>query len=240
MQSVLIKAFFMIFLAEMGDKSQFLMVAMAAEYRLRDMLGGITVAIVLLNLVAVLLGGAIGDLLPMPLISTVAGLAFLCFAYLEVGDETESDSSFQPKRSAFLTVFGTYFLAELGDKTQLTTLMLAAEHGGRGAWFEGVVLTGAFFALLMADLIGILVGTVLGKHLPRRVFAGLSFLIFAICGAVRFLEGMQGFLIHTSHGIPISAAITSLLMLLFVGLVIKKHGRRKTNDTGTKQSVSVQ
>ena len=82
MQSVLIKAFFMIFLAEMGDKSQFLMVAMVSEYRLREMIGGITAAIVLLNLIAVLLGGTIGEFLPMPLISTVAGVAFLCFAYM--------------------------------------------------------------------------------------------------------------------------------------------------------------
>lgn len=240
MQSVLIKAFFMIFLAEMGDKSQFLMVAMSAEYRLREMIGGIAAAIGSLNLIAVLLGGAIGELLPMPLISTVAGLAFLCFAYMGLGDGEAGEASFRSRRSAFLTVFGTYFLAELGDKTQLTTLMLAAEGGGRGAWFGGVVLVGAVLALLTADMIGILVGAVLGKHLPRRVFAGLSFLIFAVCGAVRLLEGVQGFLNSHPHGVPLSAAITSAVMLLFLGLVIKRHGRRKTNDTGTKQSVSVQ
>jgi uncharacterized membrane protein len=157
-----------------------------------------------------------------------------------LGEGGAENLSFQPKRSAFLTVFGTYFLAELGDKTQLTTLMLAAEGGRRGVWLEGVVLFGAVLALLLADLIGILVGTVLGKHLPRRVFAGLSFLIFAVCGVLRLLEGMQEFLKADPHGVPLSAAIVSTVTLLFLGLVIKRHGRRKMNDTGTKQSVSVQ
>ena len=75
-----LRTFLVIFLAEMGDKSQFLMLALSAEYRLRDIIAGVSGAVCVLNLLAIGVGTALGSLLPLPLISVVAGLAFLSFA----------------------------------------------------------------------------------------------------------------------------------------------------------------
>ena len=214
MPAIFLRTFAVIFLAEMGDKSQFLMAALTAEYRLRDIFAGTFAAIAVLCGLAVSLGALLGELLPMTLISLVAGGAFLFFAWSGIGGGEEDGKIRRGK--AFPAIFGTYFLAELGDKTQLATLALSAENS--------------------RAMPAVFVGVLLGRHLPERLFRAGSFVIFAACGAVKLLGGMEC-LMPTAWAV---AAVSAILMIfvLLCALTVRRRGR--AHDTAGEQPVSVQ
>lgn len=246
MWEILFQTFFVIFLAEIGDKSQFLMIAMSAEYRLREIVIGTASAVCVLNLLAIAVGTAIGKLLPTSLISLVAGLVFLFFALSGLLGEGGEDEPVKRTGKAIPAIFGTYFLAELGDKTQLTALALAADGGNFSFPRALAVFLGASLALIGADLLGLLAGYILGRHLPVEVFGWVSFLIFTVCGAVRLLDGVQSLLAWHPSGIWISAWITAAILIGFLILCMqavrrqKNKKRRRQVDTGRAKSVSLQ
>jgi Ca2+/H+ antiporter, TMEM165/GDT1 family len=179
-----------IFVAELGDKSQLMAMTFAARYRARDVLLGITVATLIVHLVSVGLGVAIGEAFTQSqdLISVLAGLAFLAFAAWTLrGDELsdeEADKARHSTGAAVLAVGTAFFLAELGDKTMLATITLATREGWFGTWL------GSTLGMVLADALAIVVGAVLGRHLPERVVrygAAASFVVF---GLVLVAEGL--------------------------------------------------
>ena len=182
----------MVFVAEMGDKTQFLMIAMSSKHKIRDILIGVGAAILVLNALAIALGAVLGNILPTSAINLAAGIAFLCFAYMAVGGENEEECvDCKKKGSAIFTVFGTFFLAELGDKTQLTALTLAADSASGGFDMTKVlyVFLGASIALFAADVIGLLIGYAI-LYLTRStapVFIGSLLMMSGyLCGMAVF------------------------------------------------------
>src|SRR3954447_12705097 len=124
----LLLSFGVIFVAELGDKSQLMALAFAARYRALPVLVGITVATAVVHAVSVLVGVSVGAALPTDAISIVAGLAFLAFGLWTLrGDkltEEEAAKADQSNRSAVVAASVAFFLAELGDKTMLATITL--------------------------------------------------------------------------------------------------------------------
>lgn len=228
MQSILLETFLIVFLAEMGDKSQLLMVAMTAEYKMRQILIGTALSVVVLTVLAVTAGTLIGDLLPKTAISLIAGIAFLSFAYLGLGKDGEEERIGKGKRCAILSVFGTYFLAELGDKTQLSALALSA--GAAGSFWETTVpvFFGTAVALYAADLLGLAVGVLLDKRLPREVFRTVSVILFFICGILRMLEGFSGVFEKIGYAI----VSTVLMAIFFVILSLIRLRRERSERKG--------
>ena len=218
----------MVFVAEMGDKTQFLMIAMASKHKIRDILIGVGAAILVLNALAIALGAVLGNILPTSAINLAAGIAFLCFAYMAVGGEDEEECvDCKKKGSAIFTVFGTFFLAELGDKTQLTALTLAADSASGGFDMTKVlyVFLGASIALFAADVIGLLIGYFLGKTLPSSVFAWISFAIFAVFGVLKLLSGFEGVLSGVANPRLLSIIFVSVLAIVFAALTFIKVTR---------------
>ncbi len=184
--------FLTVFIAEMGDKTQLLMVAMAKKYRIRDIVIGVGLSIIVLNLVAVALGSLIGDLLPTMMINLAAGLAFFYFATSALLTDSEEETVRSGGRfGAIASTFGIFFLGELGDKTQLTALALSAEQSAGKFSFPNVLMVflGATLALYAADAIGLVVGYFLGKSIPNWVFGWLSYVLFAAFGVMKLLDG---------------------------------------------------
>ena len=127
-----LKVFFTEFIAEMGDKTQLMLIALTSKYKLRDIILGTAVAILILNGLAVLAGGLVSAFIPDWLIKVVAALAFLYFAVSTIAseeDEEEEEGGKSKIRFAPLAVFCTFFVAELGDKTQLTAITFGANEG---------------------------------------------------------------------------------------------------------------
>ena len=121
----LLLSFGVIFVAELGDKSQLMALAFAARYRALPVLVGITVATAVVHAASVAVGMSVGAAFPTDAISVVAGVAFLGFGLwtlrgdsLTAEEEAKADRS---NRSAVVAASVAFFLAELGDKTMLAT-----------------------------------------------------------------------------------------------------------------------
>jgi len=178
-----------IFVAELGDKSQLMAMAFASRYRARTILLGITIATALVHLVSVLVGALMGAALPTRTISVFAGIAFLGFAAWTVrGDKLDDDDNARAEKttkSVLLAVGVAFFLAELGDKTMLATVTLATTNGLLGTWI------GSTLGMVAADALAIVVGQQLGSRLPERVvkiFASITFVVF---GLILIAEGVR-------------------------------------------------
>jgi putative Ca2+/H+ antiporter (TMEM165/GDT1 family) len=186
----LLLSFGVIFVAELGDKSQLMALAFAARYRALPVLVGITVATAVVHAVSVAVGVTVGAALPTHTISVVAGVAFLAFGLwtlrgdtLTAEEEAKADRS---NRSAVVAASIAFFLAELGDKTMLATITLATTEGALGTW------AGSTLGMVVADGLAIVVGSMLGKRLPDRAIrigAALSFFAF---GAILIASGLRG------------------------------------------------
>lgn len=177
-----------IFLAELGDKSQLMALAFATRYRALPVLIGITLATLVVHAGSVVLGATAASALPTELISIVAGLAFFVFAAWtlrgDVLDASDEARARQAAGSVILAVGVAFFLAELGDKTMLATVTLAAREDPMGTWL------GSTAGMVAADALAIGAGKLLGTRLPARVIrygAAASFVIF---GALLVLEGL--------------------------------------------------
>jgi putative Ca2+/H+ antiporter (TMEM165/GDT1 family) len=182
-------SFGIIFVAELGDKSQLMAMAFAARYRALTILLAITAATAVVHLISVLVGAAVGVALPTDAISVVAGVAFLGFAAWTLrGDELDDDEAAraeQSTRSVFWTVAVAFFLAELGDKTMLATVTLATDNGIVGTWI------GSTLGMVAADALAILVGQQLGARLPERTVRIGAAITFVVFGLILIVEGVR-------------------------------------------------
>jgi putative Ca2+/H+ antiporter (TMEM165/GDT1 family) len=179
-----------IFVAELGDKSQLMAMTFAARYRARDVLVGITVATAIVHLLSVGLGVAVGAVLAdyQGAVAVVAGLSFLGFAVWTLrGDELTEQEAEKARRStgaAVLAVGTAFFLAELGDKTMLATVTLATREGWFGTW------VGSTLGMVLADALAIAVGALLGRTLPERAVRYGAATLFALFGLALIAEGL--------------------------------------------------
>lgn len=186
-----LKVFFTEFIAEMGDKTQLMLIALTSKYKLRDIISGTAVAILVLNGLAVLAGGLVSEFIPDWLIKTIAALAFLYFAASTIAgdDDDEEEGSGKSKiKFAPLAVFFTFFIAELGDKTQLTAITFGANEGMSAAL---VVWIGCSLGLFAADILGMLVGYLLKSKTPDGLLNTLAFAIFSIFGVYTLYQGLK-------------------------------------------------
>lgn len=181
-------SFGVILLAELGDKTQLVTVAFAARYAWWIVLAGISAATLLVTGISVALGSAVALVVPANVLAVGAGIAFLVFAALTLrGDgAAEGPEARQPssRGRAFLTVAGAFFLAEMGDKTMLATLTIAATAEPIGTWI------GASGGMLAANAVAILAGSILGARLPERAIRLVAALTFVVFGVALLLEGV--------------------------------------------------
>jgi putative Ca2+/H+ antiporter (TMEM165/GDT1 family) len=185
----LLLSFGIIFVAELGDKSQLMALTFAARYRALPILIGITLATALVHACSVLLGAVLGVAFPTKAISIVAGLAFLIFASWTLRgdklDDNEARRAERGNRSAIWAAAAAFFLAELGDKTMLATITLATTEGLWGTW------VGSTLGMVTADALAIMVGQQLGKRLPDRAIRIGAAALFLIFGAILIFEGLR-------------------------------------------------
>jgi putative Ca2+/H+ antiporter (TMEM165/GDT1 family) len=185
----LVVSFGVIFVAELGDKSQLMALTFATRFKPVPVLIGITIATALVHLASVGIGCGLGATLPTGWISLIAGLAFLAFgAWTLRGDvltEEERQKAERSTRSAILAVGVAFFLAELGDKTMLATITLATKYGWFGTWLGSTV------GMVAADALAILVGRLLGRKLPEKTIRYGAAALFAICGLWLILEAVK-------------------------------------------------
>jgi Ca2+/H+ antiporter, TMEM165/GDT1 family len=192
-------ALVLVAVAELGDKTQMLTLVLAARHGHRPVLAGVAVAIFALQLLAVAAGGLVGALIPDWVLAWGTGAAFIGFGVWTLLSRDDSDDTAQAaekrRHGPFLTAFLTFFIAEVGDKTQVMTMAIAADPAAAGRLLgslgEGLGRTsgtGAFGALvavwlgssagmLLVNGLAAVAGTALGTRLSptfvRRASGGL-------------------------------------------------------------------
>ncbi|MDQ3898341.1 MAG: TMEM165/GDT1 family protein [Actinomycetota bacterium] len=186
----LLLSFGVIFVAELGDKSQLMALAFATRYPALPVLLGITLATAVVHAFSVALGELVGSALPADAISIAAGVAFLGFGLWTLrGDELtagEAAKVDRTARSAVMAASVAFFLAELGDKTMLATVTLATTEGALGTW------AGSTLGMVAADALAIAVGSQLGARLPERVIKIGAAVAFFVFGAILIVDGIRG------------------------------------------------
>ena len=188
MWSAFFLSFGVIFVAELGDKSQLMAMAFAARYKPWPVLLGITIATAVTHAISVGIGAVVGARIPTDTIAIVAGIAFLVFAaWTWRGDElTEEESQAAQKntRNAVVAASIAFFLAELGDKTMLATITLATKEGAFGTWL------GSTLGMVAAVALAILVGYHLGSRLPEKTIRYGASILFVVFGILLILQGV--------------------------------------------------
>ena len=171
----------LIFAAELGDKSQLLVLAFAARFPLKVAVSAVFVATLLIHLASASVGHAAGAILPTFWAQLASGIAFLGFGLWSLREGQEASDGEVPPRSwgPFLTIAGSFFLSELGDKTMLASVAIASrEQSFLAVWLGGTL------GMFLADAIALVAGYMLGTRLPARALRYGSAAIFLITGAV--------------------------------------------------------
>ena len=174
-------AFALLFVAEMGDKTQLTAMTLATRFRALPVTIGVCSAFLVLNVLAVLVGQVLFRDVPQTAVLVAAGLLFLGFAWKSWrdADDADAEGSQASPRGAILTSFLMIFMAELGDKTQLALIALVASSGSPWSVFAGATL-----ALWAVSLIGIFVGATLLKKVPAVLMHRVAAVLFAAFGAI--------------------------------------------------------
>ena len=204
--SSLFAALGIVFLAELGDKTQLVALGFGARFRLSTVLAGVALGYMASMLLSVVIGGLLGATLPTNAISIGGGVLFLGFAVWTIwsGDEddpddgvadtrvSEADGATEPEGIVVsnpriaLSIAVAMFAAELGDKTMLATATLAAKGNPVLVWI------GATIGIMLAGTVGVVVGRWLGDRLPERLILIGSSVLFFVFGVVLIVTGILG------------------------------------------------
>ncbi|CAN5817275.1 TMEM165/GDT1 family protein [soil metagenome] len=193
--ATLLTALGVVFVAELGDKTQLVAMTFGARHHLRQVIIGLAIAYLVSSGLAALIGGLLGAALPGRALSIGGGIAFIGFAVFELlraSDDDESEDEHDGEalveaaagtassilRSPVVLIALTVTVAELGDKTQLTTVTLAARSDPVLTW------AGATLGLIAAGVLGALIGRQLGDRLPHRTLSYVSAALFFIVGVI--------------------------------------------------------
>lgn len=179
-----------IFVAELGDKSQLLTLWFATRYRWWVVMAAVALATLLLHLVAVAVGALFGELLPERATLVVAGLAFIAFGAWslrpEGHDDDEGEEAARGRRLAALGPFGivtaAFFVSEFGDKTQLAAVSLASGRNVIAVWL------GATAGMVAANGLAVALGKLAGKRLPADTIRYIAAALFFAIGALALLQ----------------------------------------------------
>lgn len=173
-----LRALLLIFIAEMGDKTQIMAMAFATKYKVNQILLGVAIGSFANHGIAILLGSLLNRFIPIEALQLVAGVLFISFGLLSlsIAEEEEAEQNLK-KYGAVITVGIAFFLGELGDKTQLTAMTLATD-----AVNPVFTLMGTVLGMVVVSSVGIFVGAKLGDRVPEHLIKLGAFLIFMFFG----------------------------------------------------------
>jgi Ca2+/H+ antiporter, TMEM165/GDT1 family len=172
-------------LAEMGDKTQLLALLLAARFpgRARDIVAGILAATLLNHALAGLLGAWLGALLTPQVLRWVLGLGFLAMAaWTLIPDQLDDTEAPSSRWGVFGSTFVAFFIAEIGDKTQIATVALAAQYAAAVS-----VVIGTTLGMLIANVPAVYVGSRFAQRIPMRLVHGVAAALFAGLGLATLL-----------------------------------------------------
>lgn len=215
-----IKAFFFIFVAEMGDKTQIIAMTCAAKYSIRQVLIGIFIGVLLNHGLAIIIGIYLSNYISIDILQIIAGFLFILFGlWTFINDDDSNNTEKCSRNGAILTVASAFFIGELGDKTQLTALTLSMNSD-----YPFFILLGAITGMLITGIIGIIVGNRIGKKVSGMTIKIISGIIFVLFGVLGVFSSVNYFVNNPSRQ-AIFIVILSIIVLFLISMNIKKKKR---------------
>lgn len=203
-----------VFLAELGDKSQLMALTFALRYRWWVVLGGIATATAAVHVISVAIGHFLGAALPTTAIAAVASITFLAVGLWTLRELVTDRDDEEPAPSRFATtapffvVLSAFLLAELGDRTMFATAALATDNNWAAVW------VGSTIGMVAADALAIAAGILVGKHLPERAIGFGSGLLFLFIGALTGIDtAVPGLGLAGAAGIALLVPAVAVLVL---------------------------
>jgi len=206
----LIRAFAFIFIAEMGDKTQILVMAFATKYDVKKVLLGIFIGSLLNHGLAVLLGNTLLKMIDPNILQIIAGFAFILFAIwnLKMGEDEEQTEK-KVKYGPIVTVAIALFIGELGDKTQLTAITLSTY-----SQYPLFTLMGTVTGMVVTGAVGIYVGIKLGSKIPEFFIKLSAAVIFFIFGFTKLSQSLPREYLTLYYIVPF------VVIVLLIGWIV--------------------
>jgi len=183
----LLSAFALILIAELGDKTQLSVISLSCNYKWHHVFVGSMLAFLAVDGVSIAVGGPLLALVPLRYVQIVSGVVFVIFGVVPLlRKEKTDDITVNKKRSniPLLASFSLIALMELGDKTQIITITLAAQSSPL------LVLIGMVSAFTLLTGAAVLVGAKLVSRLPMKWIKIGTSTLFIVLGAISVLSGI--------------------------------------------------
>ena len=172
-------------LAEIGDRTQLLALLLATRFRQpAPILAAIACAAVANHIMAALVGIWIGDRLNTVVLDGAVGAGMIVMAaWMLKPEKPEDEQTISGQRGVFVTTLITFFVAELGDKTQIATVAMAAHFPN-----PVMVVIGTTLGMLIADVPAVFVGDRFSKKIPMKLVHSIAAAMFAVMGVLALLQ----------------------------------------------------
>jgi putative Ca2+/H+ antiporter (TMEM165/GDT1 family) len=180
-----IASLIVVVLAEMGDKTQLLAMAFACKFRWQTVMWGVFAATAANHLLAAAAGSYLAAIMPLTYIKAAASASFIIFGLWTIRGDTLKGEDKRYNFSPFWTVTVAFFMAEMGDKTQLATIALAVKYNTIiPVWI------GTTTGMIISDAFGIIVGNMMGKRIPERAIKWVAAILFIAFGVYGLYENL--------------------------------------------------
>lgn len=219
-----LSALLLIFVAEMGDKTQLLAFAFSTQYHYRTVLTGVFIGAFLNHGLAILFAHIIAKFSSMQYLQMTSAILFIMFGLISLNAKSQDDEEekcYKPTNFGILaTIAMCFFVGELGDKTQLTVMTLGLRTGQ-----PMFTLLGSSIGMVLVSTVGILIGKTFSSRINSLYLSLLSsgvFLAFGLCGVIKlYLDNIIGY--------EITILIVGSTGLMLIYFLYKMHRRKYTN-----------
>jgi putative Ca2+/H+ antiporter (TMEM165/GDT1 family) len=215
----IIQAFVLIFLAELGDKSQLLAMSLGTRFKIKTVLAGVFIGVLLNHVIAILFGTFLQTQISNASVGLIVGIVFVLFGLAGLLEHPQEQALKQYTVSPIIAVSTLFFVGELGDKTQFATMALSVQSAH--PWF---LLIGSVSAMMTTSYLAILIGKTIGNKYPDVYIKMVSSFLFTAYGIFRVMEGV--------HSIEFKIVIPLILIILYaiLGLLYIKKANTVINE----------
>lgn len=220
----LMRSFLLVFVAEMGDKTQIIAMTLATQFSAIEVLIGVAIGVFFNHGIAIVLGKYISKIVPLNLIQVFAGLLFVAFGVLAlIGNEDKEKEKSHKNLGPIITVAIAFFVGELGDKTQLTAMTLSTE-----GQFPLFILMGTTLGMVAVSGLGIFVGSKIGEKVPEIIIKIISSAVFLSFGTIKLFQSLPKHYLTPINIVLYFVLLTIVVLTLLRKLIIKNKMGEKS------------
>jgi len=224
-------AFLLVFLAEIGDKTQLLALAFSTKFKVRQVLIGVMIGAFLNHGIAIALASFVAGLASGSSIKIFAASLFIGFGLwsmkLEFEDDEEGNEKF--KFGPVITVAVAFFIGELGDKTQMTAMALGLDSAS-----PFITLVGTTAGMIAVSSIGIIAGKLIGKKIPEVTMKFISSFVFLGFGVAGLYAAMPKF-----YMTPVNIFVFVMVLGMLIYMILRANTRNRSTYFSQKLSYAL-